>query len=383
MRQRGDTGPSVWRKFDIRLGPLVKVALVTPFPAAGAAGGVKVAAVRLARALQRQGVAVTVVALGGGSSIDSDLPVVRLDTDGRWSGLRDLRPLRQDLARVLNQLEPDVVHAQELVPAGYAAVRVASAGRPTVVTAHGNRRRDTFAAYNVVGGSLRWLLGRRMARLATQRADAVVVVHPNPRLSLPVEAARLEFISNIVDEHYFSAVRRTDGPRVLFCGGLRAIKGFDLLLEAWARVVQEQPNASLLAPGCQAGLDSLPPYVAARVEAFPWLGPAALADVMASASLVVLPSRFDVAPIAMSEAWAARVPVVAAAVGGIPQLAQGAATLVEPNPRALAAAILSSLTDGHSQEEMVREGFRRAQLQRAERVAAAHCRLYESLLAGR
>lgn len=359
------------------------VALVTPFPAAGAAGGVKVATVRLARELRRQGVAATLVALGGGGSVDSDLPVVRLDTDGRWSGLQDLRPLRRDLARALDRLQPDIVHAQELVPAGYAAVRVASAGRPTVVTAHGNRRRDTFAAYNAVGGSMRWLLGRRMARLATQRADAVVVVHPNQRLSLPVTPARIEFIPNIVDEHYFSAVRRSDGLRVLYCGGLRAIKGFDLLLETWARVVREQPNARLVAPGCQAGLDALPPDVAASVEALPWLDTAALADVMASASLVVLPSRFDVAPIAMSEAWAARVPVVAAAVGGIPQLAEGAATVVEPDPQALAAAILSVLSGGDSQREMVQAGFRRVQLQRAERVAAAHCRLYESLLAGR
>ena len=85
----------------------------------------------------------------------------------------------------------------------------------------------------------------------------------------------------------------------------------------------------------------------------------------------------------MSEAWAARVPVVAAAVGGIPQLAEGAATVVEPDPQALAAAILSVLSGGDSQREMVQAGFRRVQLQRAERVAAAHCRLYESLLAGR
>jgi glycosyltransferase involved in cell wall biosynthesis len=363
--------------------PLVIVALVTPFPIAGAAGGVKVATLRLARELRRQGVAVTVVALGGGGSIDWDLPLVRLETDGRWSGLRDLRPIRRQLAHALDRLQPDIVHAQELVPAGYAAVRVASAGRPTVVTAHGNRRRDTFAAYNVVGGSIRWLFGRRMALRATQEADAVVVVHPNPRLSLPVTPARIEFIPNIVDEHYFSAVRRSDGLRVLYCGGLRAIKGFDLLLAAWARVIRELPNARLLAPGCQDGLDAMPPDVAARVEALPWLDAAALADVMASSSLVVLPSRFDVAPIAMSEAWAARVPVVAAAVGGIPELAQGAAAVVEPDPQALAAAILSVLNGGDAQGEMVREGFRRVQLQRAERVAAAHGQLYESLLAGR
>lgn len=366
---------------------MIVALVVGAYPPSGMppVGGVEVATVRLARELRRQGVDATVVAPGkdGNSEFASGAPVLRLDVNERWSAVHDLRSLRRALTRALDDLHPVVVHAQGLVPAGYAIARTALPGRPTIVTAHGNRRRDTLAAHPGPGGRARWLLGRRMARVATKRADVVVAVHPDWRLSLPVEPARFEFIPNIVEDRFFSAIRRPDGLRVLYCGGLRAIKGLDLLLDAWPLVLREQPQARLLAPGCSAALGALPPDVTTTVDAPDWLDSAALAGAMESASLVVFPSRFEVAPIAMSEAWAARVPVVAAAVGGIPQLAQRAATLVfEAGPSALSDAIVSVLAGNESSEEMVREGYRRAQSQRAEPVATAHRRLYELLIAG-
>jgi glycosyltransferase involved in cell wall biosynthesis len=362
------------------------IALTSPYPSPGVAptGGVEVATVRLAHALRDHGIAVTVVGLGTRAGGVSDVPVVPLDVGERWSELQDLRPLRRQLAQVLNRIEPDIVHAQGLVPAGYAAVCTALGRRPVVVTAHGNRRQDTLAAYGAIGGHARWLLGRRMARITTKRADAIVGVHPDPRQALPIMPARFEFIPTIVEERFFLATRRPpSAPRVLYCGGLRSIKGFDLLLDAWPRVIREQPDARLLAPGCRSALNARSRDLATTVDAPAWLGAAALAEAMQTASVVVLPSRFEVAPTAMSEAWAARVPVVATAVGGIPELAQGAATLVEPSPGALSAAIVSVLAAGDSGREMTQEGFRRAKRQRAERVAVAHRRLYESLLVER
>jgi glycosyltransferase involved in cell wall biosynthesis len=234
-----------------------------------------------------------------------------------------------------------------------------------------------------MGGHARWLLGRRMARITTKRADVVVGVHPDPRQALPIMPARFEFIPTIVEERFFLAARRPGAPRVLYCGGLRSIKGFDLLLDAWPSVIRAQPDARLLAPGCRSALDALPRDLATTVDTPAWLDAAALAEAMETATVVVLPSRFEVAPTAMSEAWAARVPVVATAVGGIPELAQGAATLVEPCPGALAGGIVSVLANGASRPEMTQEGFRRAERQRAERVADAHRRLYESLLVRR
>jgi glycosyltransferase involved in cell wall biosynthesis len=103
---------------------------------------------------------------------------------------------------------------------------------------------------------------------------------------------------------------------------------------------------------------------------------------MSRAAVVVLPSRFDVAPTAIGEAWAVGVPVVAAAVGGIPALAEGAARLFrDSGPTALSDQIVAALSDDGAKSAIVEEGRRRAEAQRAERVAAAYVDVYESLLA--
>jgi len=364
----------------------LRLALVAPYPDAGRApvGGVEVATWRLVRALRAAGADATVVAIrGDGDDAAADPPVVRLDVDERGSALRDLRPLRRALARALAELGPALVHAQDLVPAGYAAVRTAAGGAPVVVTAHGNRRQDTLAAYRGVEARLRWLLGRRMARIAARRAAAVVGVHPDPALSVPVRARRYVFAPNIVDDGFFAAKRAPEDGLVLYAGGLRTIKGFDILLAAWPHVLARAPGARLLAPACGAAVAPLPADVAATITTPDWLGGTAYVEALARASALVIPSRFELAPIALAEAWAARVPVVAASVGGIPELARGAARLVAPgDARALADALTDALAGGPAAAALVAAGAERAEAQRAENVAAVHLRLYESILDG-
>ena len=103
-------------------------------------------------------------------------------------------------------------------------------------------------------------------------------------------------------------------------------------------------------------------------------------DALARSSVLAIPSRFELAPIALAEAWAARVPVVATDVGGVPAIARGAARLVAADvPGELAAAIVEALTDTRGNAQLVGEGNRRAQMQRADSVASAHLRLYEDL----
>jgi glycosyltransferase involved in cell wall biosynthesis len=362
----------------------MRVALVGSYPERDAApvGGVEVATWRLSRALHEAGVDVTVVATRGSGedAAASGVQVIRLGVDDRWSAIRDLRPLRGALADTLETVAPDVVHAEDLVPAGYAAARVAVAGRPTIVTAHGNRRHDTMAAYRGADAQLRWLLGRRMARRAAESADVVIGVHPDPALSVPASPRRFEFIPNIVESSFFTVVRQPDGLQVLYAGGPRRIKGGDVLFAAWPAVVERIPQARLLAPGCAAAVRALSADMARTIAAPPWLDGDRFLNALARSSVLAIPSRFELAPIALAEAWAARVPVVATDVGGVPAIARGAARLVAANvPGELAAAIVEALTDTRGNAQLVGEGNRRAQMQRADSVVSAHLRLYEDL----
>ena len=77
---------------------------------------------------------------------------------------------------------------------------------------------------------------------------------------------------------------------------------------------------------------------------------AEVAELRAGAALAVVPSRSaEVMPLAAVEAMAAGVPVVASAVGGIPELVGDPASLVPPDdPVQLAAAALARYGDARA-----------------------------------
>jgi glycosyltransferase involved in cell wall biosynthesis len=358
----------------------LNLAVLTPYPLAGEEprGGVETAASRLIPALERRGVDVTVIAVHASEPSAARSVDVSLRSDARFSVIRNLRPMRKRLAELMRAGDFDLIHALGVVPAGFAATHVEGMAIPRVITAHGSRRQDTLAVYHGLAGKARWVLGRRMLRSAVEKADAVIGVHPDWQVNLPIEPARFVYIPNIVDERFFTLARLPVERRILYCGGSSAIKGWDLLVAAWPLVVERIAEARLLAVGCAP--TDVPPGIRASVETSPWLPSSGLADAMAAAALVVIPSRFEVAPTVLSEAWAARAPVVATAVGGVPALAQGAARLVEEqSPAALAAALARALEE--PEPGLVDEGARRAQLHREDAVIDAHLAVYRSLRA--
>lgn len=349
-----------------------------PVPGAEPRGGVERSAMLLVGALARRGVEVTVIAPGTpGTQRSRSATVLHVPGSERLSLARAFRPWRRSVLRVLEELKPDLVHGQGLIPGGIAAIESAL---PTVVTAHGNLRQDTKFAYSrpsaLVRGALRELLGARVAR----RADAVIGVHPDWSVNLSTPPRRFAYIPNGVDDEFFRVVSRPEAGLVLYCGGPAAIKGWPLLARAWPMVLGRRPDARLeLAGWSPAPLDGHAPLPSSRMLGR--LSARELSATMERASVLVLPSRFEVAPLLVGEAWAAGVPVVATAVGGLPRFAAGAANLVPPDDcRALAEAIVEALSGGPLIESLVAAGRRRADEFRAENVARKHLDLYEELL---
>ncbi len=356
----------------------LRVAFVGGYPPRGRPpeGGVEIATSRLVLALAEAGVEVTTIAPGqpGGPEAEP-ARIVRLPVDMRLSLLRGLRPWRSAVAGALRDLEPAIVHAHGLVESGIAAI---DAGFPSVVSVHGNHAMDTRAARKDLGGEARVLLTRRLALRVVRRADAVVSVHPSPEINLPARPTRFVYIPTIVDDAFRSRQSSAVAGRVLFCGGARRIKGLDLLAAAWPDIVADAPGASLQIVGWPDA-EQLPDGLdGARVRGL--ASAHEVAQAMARAAVVVIPSRFEVAPITLLEAWSAGVPVVATRVGGVPALAAGAAVLVEPDPSSIAAGVVAVLAGAAPVAELVAEGRRRSEAATATRVAQAHIDLYEDLV---
>jgi glycosyltransferase involved in cell wall biosynthesis len=360
--------------------------MIAEYPAPGEepVGGPQVAVRRLVSQLIQRGVDVVVVA----PSLGSTETVTQLADGGtlfaipagrRWTLARGLQPWRRRTRALIQDINADVVHGQGLLP-GLVAGDVKQ--RPGVVTARGNARADTMAAYSGAGRIVRAQLRDRLARTAIKHADVVIGVNPEWTVNLPRRPKRFVYIPNMIDDDFFARERAPEHGRVLFAGGMRTIKGWELLAKAWPSVRAAIPHARLNVIGWPTGETppGLPPADAKSLVVEDWLTSARLADRMVRASALVIPSQFEVSPIVLAEAWAVGLPVVAAPVGGIPALATGAAVLVERRPEPLAAAIVATLAGGDEIDPLIQEGRRRAEAHRADSVAAAHIALYKELV---
>lgn len=357
--------------------------MVARYPVTGRepAGGVEVAAVRLATAFAARGIDTAVVAPGPRGRYVRDLvEVVHTPEDARLGLVTRLREWRAGARRELAQLDADLIHGQSLITCGIAATDDRRAV-PKVLTVHGNVFQDVLAQSRGLGSAVRERLVRSLAEHAVERATVVVGVHPDQTLNVPGKPRRFVHIPNIVDDVFFGISPQPGAPRVLYCGGSRRVKGWDVLAEAWPAVAERVPGATLEVIGWDGeGEPQAGSGLAVEWEAAARSG--AVAAAMARASVVVLPSRFELAPITLGEAWAAGVPVVATAVGGLASLAPGAAVLVpSESPADLAAALSDVLSGTTGTTDLVAEGRRRAEAWRVDSVVEAHLSLYRELLA--
>lgn len=226
-------------------------------------------------------------------------------------------------------------------------------------------------------------------------ADAVTVVSEEIAARLAqdglVPARPPVVIANGVDTAFWqpSATRSRSAasplPHLVALGRLQAVKGFDLLIEAAAHLAARGTRLKLTIIGEGSEGDALAARAArlgiAQTVTFAGrLRPAAIRDLFHRADLFVLPSRSEGMPLAMMEAMASGLPVVAADVGGVARTAGGAAMLVPPErPEALAEAI-DSLVGEKSEQRRTRLRKQARTRARAFSMDAGHA-AYAALLA--
>ncbi|MFD4960600.1 glycosyltransferase family 4 protein [Microbacterium sp. NPDC058389] len=152
------------------------------------------------------------------------------------------------------------------------------------------------------------------------------------------------------------------GRRLLCVGVVAPHKGQDVLLAALARLPEHDWACAIVgsadaAPGFAAEVRRGAAGFSGRVRLTGVLGRAALAAEYARGGLLVAPSRVESAGMAIAEARARGIPVIAAAVGGIPDtVAGGGAILVRPDdPAALSAALHAWMTDPALRRRLRRE----------------------------
>jgi glycosyltransferase involved in cell wall biosynthesis len=166
---------------------------------------------------------------------------------------------------------------------------------------------------------------------------------------------------------------------VLFLGGFaNPVKGGKLLLGA----LREEPLAA--ADVVLAGPGELPAgELPAAVEWRGWVEPAEKAALLSGADVFVLPSTSEGLPVALLEAMAYGLAIVATDVGGVPDVVADGfdALIVEPGePAALVAAISRLVGDPRLRRELGAAARARAAELRPEAIAARLDAIYRPLL---
>ncbi|MEV7973354.1 glycosyltransferase family 4 protein [Cellulomonas sp. NPDC089187] len=203
------------------------------------------------------------------------------------------------------------------------------------------------------------------AALAEQTAD---------RLPAPLHS-RLRVVPNGVDTDRFAPrpdPTRAERLRVLFVGRMIPDKGADVLVEAVRRLDRADITLTLVgsrnfdagaAPrGFEQDLRQRAAALGDRVQFRSFTPRTEVATVIRSADVLVVPSRWA-EPFALTvlEGMASGVPVVACAVGGIPEAMDGAGVSVPPDDPGALAEVLATLADDEGFRQRIgREGRVRA-----------------------
>lgn len=286
------------------------------------------------------------------------------------------------LLRAARPLRPDLVHTH-LVGAnvnGRLAARVL--GVPHVATVHTppGGAEDSPARLRADG-----LTARMSARIV---APSQAVADAYAR-HWHVDRARMRVLpSPVAPRAATDDDRRTlraalgarDGELLVLCvARLQPAKGVDVLLEAarglsGVRVVVagDGPEREALREPARAGGATL---LGHRSD---------VGALLAAADAVCLPSRHEALPLSLLEAMQAASPIVASAVGGIPELLDGDAGLLVPpgDPGALRASLERLAHDAGLRARLGDRARARVEERHSARaVAHAHAGLYDELLA--
>lgn len=300
---------------------------------------------------------------------------------------RNYPRMYREVARLIRGRRTAIVHTHGYLADVLAAAAARRARVPVISTAHG-----------FTGGGWRNRSYEALQRRAFRRADAVIAVArplADRLVASGVSVGRVVLLRNawapvpgMLDR---SAARRRlglepHGVTIGWVGRLSAEKGPDVFLGALEHlgttgvrgvVVGDGPERDSL----QARARALPPGLVTLLGPVPDAG-----TCLQAFDALVLSSRTEGTPVILLEGMAAGVPIVATAVGGVPDVVGPAEALLVPpdSPAALAAAVRSVL-------DRPDEAARRAEAARrkldevfsADRWCRAHVDLYRAVTAGR
>jgi glycosyltransferase involved in cell wall biosynthesis len=290
----------------------------------------------------------------------------------------------------LKTIQPDIVHGQGTERD--CAMSAVFSGYPNVLTVHGNMRH--IARVTRARAFSYWWLASRLEEFVLPRTQGVICLTRHTQRAVAGLAKRTWVVPNAVHAAFFevNAQPPPSAPRRILCvGNVCALKNQNAFLRALDGLVDTWGVQAVFLGRAQRG----DPYVDEffrLVQARPWCawegfaGREKLKEWYRDATLLALPSLEDNCPMAILEAMAAGVPVVAARVGGVPELIEDQKTgfLCEPlDGPSMRRAVERALAAPDAAAQVARQAKERAKERFSPAVVARrHVEIYREVLTG-
>ena len=222
--------------------------------------------------------------------------------------------------RLIRRLKPDVLHGHGAKAGAFIRLKPHSKGTIHVYTPHGG---SLHYPLNTINGALY----SRLERTLMNRTDLFLFESAFARdtyqrtIGIPTGLVRCVFNGVTADE-FDPVARAADATDIVYVGEFRHIKGVDLLIDAVARLHSDGKPVTLTLAGDGEELQNLKDQIQklGLTEAVRFIGHVKARYGFSKGKLLVVPSRGDSMPYVVIEAAAAGIPMVAANVGGIPEI---------------------------------------------------------------
>ncbi|MCW2913489.1 MAG: glycosyl transferase group 1 [Actinomycetia bacterium] len=281
--------------------------------------------------------------------------------------LRELRKRRRDF---------DVVHDNQVL--GYGNLGIPRLGLPFVTSIHHpisvDRRIEIEAAKGIKQnfGKRRWYGFVRMQAQVAHRIGRVLTVSGSSKVDIVQDFRThpddVHILPLGVDTEVFHPreAPRVPGRIVAMASADSPLKGVDVLLHAVAKVATERDVHVVIVsrPTKDGPTDKLVRELALgdRVRFVSGISDDDLGELLASAEIAVVPSRYEGFSLPAVEHMASGTPLVASRAGALPEVVGDAAVLVEPGDVEELAAALRRLHDSPEERARIAEaGYQRVQ----------------------
>lgn len=249
------------------------------------------------------------------------------------------------MRRLIGQLKPDVMHGHGAKAGAFVRMR--------------RRSDDTIRIYTPHGGSLHYPLHTlkgefyaRLERTLMGSTDLFLFESAFARdtyqriVGTPRGVVHCVF-NGVTPEEFEPVVIADDATDLAYVGEFRHIKGADLLVDAVARLHESGRKVTLTLGGDGEETATLKAQVErlGLTQAIRFIGHVKARYGFSKGRLLVVPSRGDSMPYVVIEAGAAGIPMIAARVGGIPEIfgSESPALFAASNAEAMAKAIAAAL----------------------------------------